>query len=256
MRRAAAAVVVLAVAIAPSSARAEHGTQAAKQAAADIQAARDLANSASQAMFDAESDIDGLTLDIRSAEVELVELETQASAMQQGLEDQAVRNYMGAGNGGGFVLFTDLSEINDGLTADVMSAISREAALVDLDDYDALMDDVTDARAALDADREEAEQAALDLGDLKAAAEREIEALAQMEAERLVSEEVEHELERERERTAERVGDEEVCVGVRVVAEGQHTKDCFFLGEKDQVEKEIIILLSKVEFVSCIFGGA
>jgi murein DD-endopeptidase MepM/ murein hydrolase activator NlpD len=202
MRRAAAAVVVLAVAIAPSSARAEHGTQAAKQAAADIQAARDLANSASQAMFDAESDIDGLTLDIRSAEVELVELETQASAMQQGLEDQAVRNYMGAGNGGGFVLFTDLSEINDGLTADVMSAISREAALVDLDDYDALMDDVTDARAALDADREEAEQAALDLGDLKAAAEREIEALAQMEAERLVSEEVEHELERERERAA------------------------------------------------------
>lgn len=201
-RRAIAVAVVIAVTLLPSGVGAEHGSDAAKQAAADIQAARDLANAASQAMFDAESEIDGLTLDIRAAEVELIELETRASAMQQGLEDQAVRNFVGAGTGGGFVLLTDLNEINDGLTADVMSAISREAAFVDLDEYDELMDDVTDAREQLAADQREAEQAALDFADLKVAAEREIEALAQIEADRLVSEEIEHELERERERKA------------------------------------------------------
>lgn len=181
---------------------ADHGTDAAKQAAADIQAARDRANAASQAMFDAESDIDGLDLDIAAAEVELAALETQAADMQQGLEDQAVRSFVGAGTGSEFPLLIDLDEINDGLTADVMSAVSRETANVDLDEYDELMDDVNHARDQLAEDREEAKQAKLDLADLKTTAEAEIETLAAIESERLITEEVEHELERQREREA------------------------------------------------------
>ena len=200
---------------------ADHGTDAAKQAAAEIQAARDRANAASQAMFDAESDIDGLDLDIAAAEVELAALETEAAGMQQGLEDQAVRSFVGAGTGGQFPLLIDFDQINDGLTADVMSAVTRETAHVDLDEYDALMDDVNDARDQLAEDRAEAEQARLDFADLKTAAETEIEALAAIEAERLVDEEVEHELERQREREAAARAAQEAAQAAELAAASQ-----------------------------------
>ncbi|MEP6298161.1 MAG: peptidoglycan DD-metalloendopeptidase family protein, partial [Ilumatobacter sp.] len=169
---------------------------------ADIQSARDRANTASQAMFDAESDIDGLDMDIAAAEEELADLEAQAAEMEQGLQDQAVRSFVGAGTGSEFPLLIDLDQINDGLTADVMSAVSRETANVDLDEYDEVMDDVNDARDRLAEDRQESEQAKLDFAELKTTAEAEIESLAEIEAERLVSEEVEHELELQREREA------------------------------------------------------
>ncbi|MEP4652097.1 MAG: peptidoglycan DD-metalloendopeptidase family protein [Ilumatobacter sp.] len=196
------AVVAASLTLLPSPVVADHGTGAAKQAAADIQSARDRANTASQAMFDAESDIDGLDMDIAAAEEELADLEAQAAEMEQGLQDQAVRSFVGAGTGSEFPLLIDLDQINDGLTADVMSAVSRETANVDLDEYDEVMDDVNDARDRLAEDRQESEQAKLDFAELKTTAEAEIESLAEIEAERLVSEEVEHELELQREREA------------------------------------------------------
>lgn len=197
-----AAAIAVALTLLPSSATADHGTDAAKQAAADIQAARDRANAASQAMFDLESDIDGLDLDIAAAEGELAELELQTSKMQAGLEEQAVRSFVGAGAGNGFPLLIDFDDINNSFTADVMSAVTRENVHVDLDEYDALMDDISEARDELALDREASEQAKLDYADLKTTAEAQIEALAAIEAERLVSEEVEHELQRQRQRQA------------------------------------------------------
>lgn len=192
-------LVSSAIVLLPTSVTADHGSNEAKQAAADIQAARDRANVASQAMFDTESQIDGLTIDILKAAEELAELEAAAADMQKGLQDQAVRSFVGTSIGTDFPLLINFDEINDGLTADVMSAVTRETVHVDLDEYDALMDDVDDARNELEHDREDSEQAKLDFEDLKGTAEAEIVALAEIEAERLVSDEVEHELQRQRE---------------------------------------------------------
>ncbi|MFT4864622.1 MAG: hypothetical protein ACI8RE_000805 [Ilumatobacter sp.] len=155
-------MAISALALVPSSVIAHHGSDAAKQAAADIQAAQDRANDASQAMFDAESDIDGLGIDIA------------ATDMQDGLEAQAVRSFVGAGSGGDFDLFIDFddsndsNDSNDSLTADVMSAMTRETA------HD----------------------------DLPETVKAEIETLAEIEAERLGNEEFEHGLQRQRERRA------------------------------------------------------
>jgi murein DD-endopeptidase MepM/ murein hydrolase activator NlpD len=182
---------------------AEHGSEAAKQAAQDIQAARDRANAASQAMFDAESQIDGLDIEIAASEKRLNELQTEANNMQVGLEEQAVRRYVSAGTDD-FSLFIDFEDINNSLTADVMSAVSRETANFDLDEYDALIDDVAEARVELDRNRSDSEDAKQNFADLKQAAENEIEAVAQIEAERLVDEEVEHELERQRRQEQQR----------------------------------------------------
>jgi murein DD-endopeptidase MepM/ murein hydrolase activator NlpD len=180
---------------------ADHGTDAAKQAAADIQAARDRANAASQAMFDAESTIDGLDIDLAAATEQLTALETEASAMRQGLEDQAIRRFVNSGTND-FALLIDFEHFSDGLSADVLSAVSRETASFDLDEYDALMDDVDEARTQLEWDRTGAARAKEDFAQLKAAAEDEIETLARVEAERLIDEEVEHELQRQREERA------------------------------------------------------
>ncbi|NNF65243.1 MAG: peptidoglycan DD-metalloendopeptidase family protein [Acidimicrobiia bacterium] len=180
---------------------ADHGTDAAKQAAADIQAARDRANAASQAMFDAESRIDGLDISLDAATDQLMALETEASAMRQGLEAQAVRRFVNSGTND-FALLIDFDHINDGLSADVLSAVSRETASFDLDEYDALMDDVDEARTKLEADRTDAAQAKEDFAQLKATAEDEIETLAKIEAERLIDEDVEHELQQQREERA------------------------------------------------------
>ena len=178
---------------------ADHGSDAAKKAAQEIQAARDRANAASQAVFDAESAIDSLDIKIAAAELRLGELEVEAGDMQTGLEEQAVRSFVNAGTGE-FSLLIDFDEINDSLTAEVMSAVSRETANVDLDEYDALMTEIADARTDLEQDRADSEQAKGDFADLQRAAEAEIASLAEIEARRLVDEEVEHELERQRQR--------------------------------------------------------
>jgi murein DD-endopeptidase MepM/ murein hydrolase activator NlpD len=197
------AVAVLVMAVSSSlgtvAVLAEHGTEAAKRAAEDIQNARDRANAASQAMFDAESRIDSLAIEITAAEKHLGELEAEANEMQAGLEEQAVRSFMNAG-ASDFSLFLDFEGINDSLSAEVMSAVSRETANVDLDEYDALMTEVNEARTELEQDRSDSEEAKQDFADLQQGAEEEIEALAQIEADRLVDEEVEHELERQRQR--------------------------------------------------------
>jgi murein DD-endopeptidase MepM/ murein hydrolase activator NlpD len=101
---------------------------------------------------------------------------------------------------GEFSLLIDFEEINDSLTAEVMSAVSRETANVDLDEYDALMTEIADARTDLEQDRADSEQAKQDFADLQLTAEAEIASLAEIEAQRLVDEEVEHELERQRQR--------------------------------------------------------
>ncbi|WP_083914642.1 M23 family metallopeptidase [Ilumatobacter nonamiensis] len=198
-----ATAVGAAIVISPSTGgvtvRAEHGTEAAKQAARDIQAARDRANEASQAMFDAESEIDSLSIEIEASEKRLAELEAEAASMQVGLEEQAVRSYMKAG-GIDFSLLIDLEDVNDSLSASVMAAVSRETANVDLDEYEAVMHEIDDVRSDLENDLADSEQAKDNFADLKETAEAEIENLAEIEAQRLIDEEVEHELERERQR--------------------------------------------------------
>lgn len=196
-----ATVIALTMSVSTGHVLAEHGSQAAKQAAQDIQAARDRANAASQAVFDTESEIDALDIEITSAEKRLSELENEAGEMQTGLEAQAVRSFVGAGSSN-FPLLIDLDAINDSLSADVLSAVSRETAIVDLDEYDELMHDVDDARTDLEENRAASKSAKEEYADLEVAAENEIEALAEIEAQRLVDAEVEHELERQRQQRA------------------------------------------------------
>ncbi len=194
---------MLVVAGSPTLAHADHGGSAAEKAAAEIQAARDRADAAAQALFDEESTIDQLELDIAAAEADLAELEGEAEEMRTGLEFQAVRQFVGAG-GTNFPLLIDLDDANDALTADVMSSIASETANVDLDDFDALMKEVEEQSESLESQRNDAQEATETYAALQADAEAEVVKLGEIEAQRLEDEAVQHELERQQRERAER----------------------------------------------------
>ena len=169
---------------------------AAVRAAQEIQAARDRANAAAQAMFDAESRLDTLEVEIVAAEKELAAVEAQANSMRSSLQQDAQRSFVNSGTS--IPLLIDLDDANAGITADKQASVARGAASVELDDFDAVMKDVKAQRAALERQREETTQAREQFENLKAAAEAEVVKLAEIEKQRLADVAVQRELERQR----------------------------------------------------------
>ncbi len=169
---------------------------AAVRAAQEIQAARDRANAAAQAMFDAESRLDTLEVDIVAAEKELAAVEAQANSMRSSLQQDAQRSFVNSGTS--MPLLIDLDQANAGITADRQASVARGAASVELDDFDAVMKDVRAQRADLERQREATTQAREQYEDLKAAAEAQVVELAEIERQRLADVAVQRELERQR----------------------------------------------------------
>jgi murein DD-endopeptidase MepM/ murein hydrolase activator NlpD len=199
-RRAFASVaVVLAVAVGAGTLPltvANAQDPAAVRAAQEIQAARDRANAAAQAMFDAESRLDTLEVEIVAAEKELAAVEAQANSMRSSLQQDAQRSFVNSGTS--IPLLIDLDEANAGITADKQASVARGAASVELDDFDAVMKEVNAQRADLERQREATTQAREQYEDLKAAAEAEVVKLAEIEQQRLADVAVQRELERQR----------------------------------------------------------
>ena len=192
-----AAVLLAAAAIGSSSTvSAQSSGSPAQRAAREIQAARDRANAAAQEMFDKESEIAQLELEIAETEKQLAAVEARADEMRDGLEAQAVRQYVGAG-GSDFPLFIDLDETNDVLAADVLASVAANTVVADLDEFDAVMADVAETRDELATQQQEAETAVDTLAALQAAAEAEVVRLAEVEKQRLIDEAVQQELERQ-----------------------------------------------------------
>ncbi len=195
VRRVAALLLALAT-IATSATAHAQAESPAERAAREIQAARDRANAAAQAMFDKESEIDQLDLAIAETEKQLAEVEARAAEMSDGLEAQAIRQFVGAG-GPDFPLFIDLDETNDVLTADVLASVAANTVVADLDEFEALMADVEDTRDDLATQQAEAAAAVEAFAALQIAAEAEVVRLGEIEQQRLADEAVQRELERQ-----------------------------------------------------------
>ena len=169
---------------------------AAVRAAKEIQAARDRADAAAQAMFDAESRLDTLEVEIDAAEADLAAVEAQAASMRSSLQQDAQRSFVNSGTS--LPLLIDLDQANAGITADRQASVARGAASVELDDFDAVMKEVSAKRADLERQQQETEQARQQFESLKAAAEAEVVKLAEIEQQRLADVAVQQELERQR----------------------------------------------------------
>lgn len=165
----------------------------AARAAREIQDARDRANAAAQAVFDAESEIDTLDIEIERATAELAELESEVGAMRDVLADRAVRRYM-QGATTGNVLLTPVDDINAADAADVYAGVATGAVLASTDDYEAAIDELDDRTRDLDDRRAEAAAAREQFTQLLADAEAEVVRLQEIEQQRLADVAVQREL--------------------------------------------------------------
>lgn len=194
-------VAIVAAALAgwvlPAAAAAQDADEAAARAAREIQAARDRANAAAQAMFDAESRIALLEDEIAETERQIAALEGEVGTLRESLAETAVRRFTGAGVTSNLLL-TPISATNDQSSAEVYLGAATGSALVDADEYDATIEQLGQARADLERQRAEATSARDDYERLKEAAEAEVVRLQEIEEQRLKDEAVRRELERQR----------------------------------------------------------
>ncbi len=174
---------------------------AAVRAAKEIQAARDRANAAAQAAFDAESRLDTLDVEIAEAEQQLAAVEAEAASMQSSLQADALRSF--ANSGSTIPLLVDLDQANAGITAERQASVARGAASVEQDDFDVVMKEVKAQRADLERQKEVTAQARENYEQLKQAAEAEVVKLGEIEKQRLADVAVQRELERQRQIRAE-----------------------------------------------------
>ena len=218
VRRATALAIGLATLLWSSSvADASAPLTPAEQAAQEIQAARDRADAAAQALFDTEAEIDRLEIEIGETEDKLAGIEAEVEAAQAGLAQQAVRNFVGAG-GSTMPLLIDVSDTNDVLTAEVYSAVATENVYTDLDDYDALLLEVDETREDLEEQQADADAAVLNFASLIEQAEAEVVLLGEIEAQRLEDEAVQRALEAQQRARAEQQRQEQAAQAERAAA--------------------------------------
>ena len=163
---------------------AQDSDSAAERSAREIQAARDRANAAAQAMFDAESRIDQIAVEIDSTNKELAALEAEVAAFRTDLEEMAVRKFVNSGVGQN-PLLTGVEGANDAAAADMLFAVATDSSAVTLDEYEEAGRELDETRSRLEDQRREAQDASEEYQDLQRRAEEEIVRLQEIEKQRL-----------------------------------------------------------------------
>lgn len=185
-RRVTAALVAIATVAATLGgvADAQDSDTAAERAAREIQAARDRANAAAQALFDAQSRIDQLAVEIESTNAELRSLESEVAEFRGDLEEMAVRRFVNSGVGQN-PLLTGVEQASDFAAADVLFAVATDSSAVTLDEFDEVARELQETRERLEDQQSEAEDATLEYEELRRRAEEEIVRLEEIEEQRL-----------------------------------------------------------------------
>ncbi len=181
---------------------AQDSDTAAERSAREIQAARDRANAAAQAMFDAESRVDQLAVEIESTNEELAALEAEVAAFRSDLEEMAVRKFVSSGVGQN-PLLAGVEGANDAAAADVLFAVATDSSAVTLDEFEEVGRELDETRGRLEDQQREAQAASEEYAELQRRAEEEIVSLQEIEKQRLHDEAVQAALaaqRRERER--------------------------------------------------------
>ncbi len=231
--RIAALVAIAGVSATAGVAHADHDGPAAQEAAREIQEARDRADAAAQALFDAELRLDILHTEITDATKRVTALEAEVVAMRSSLSEMAVRRYT-AGGVSANPLLGSVSDATTDAAATVLASVATGGMIVDVDDFEQRIDDLDAARAELEQRRAEEVAAQDDFERLRSDAEAEIVRLQEVEADRVRDAEVQHALARER---AEREAREQA----ERVAQQQAEREAREQAERDaqqQAERE------------------
>jgi murein DD-endopeptidase MepM/ murein hydrolase activator NlpD len=175
--------------VVPVSATAQTSEDAARQAAREIQAARDRANAAADAYFQAQSDLEVL-------EDEAVGMQRRADALQQrvdtlrrDVQSLAVARFATSG-AQGIPLLTGMQAPKDQVQADVLVDVVTNAGSSSIDEFEAAQKELDEQQAEL-AKQQRAIEDQQDLFvQLQAEAEDEVQRLREIEEQRLTDEAV------------------------------------------------------------------
>lgn len=191
------AVVVLVglAAFSPTGAlvAAESDSMSAEDAAREIRAARDRANEAADAYFEAQSVMAGLEDNLARLEDEAATLEKSVEKMEQQVALAAAQRFVRAGSSG-IPILTEIDAPSDHAQEEVFVGLAANDGLAVLDQYAQLVTDLEQNSADLADQRDAVEDQQQELEDLQAAAEAEVERLREVERERLTDEAVERSL--------------------------------------------------------------
>jgi len=172
--------------LAPASASAETEAEEAATAIAD---ARERANDAADAMFAAESRLDELELEQAELQRDIDGLQQQIAALQLTIENVAVNRFTRTGTNS-LPLLTGFRSAGEQAQMDVLIDVVNETSAEDFDEFDALNTDLEAAKQALTETEAETEAARASFEAAQTQALDEVEALKEIEAERLQDEAV------------------------------------------------------------------
>ena len=177
----------------------------AQRAAKEIADARERANAAATAVFEAESRLDQLDIEQATLRQEVAVLQAQVDQLQRTVEAVAVNRFTRSGTTG-LPLLTGFATAGDQAQMEVLLDVVNETSAEDFDTYDSLNLDLADSQRRLEQADANAVAARDELERRRDQALAEVERLKEVEAQRLKDDAVRKALaveEAERRRKAE-----------------------------------------------------
>jgi murein DD-endopeptidase MepM/ murein hydrolase activator NlpD len=200
----------LALPLAGPDAGAETDDDAAERAAAEIAAARERANDAAAAYFDALSELDQLEDEAKRLAADGVELERQVDALRDQVEQVAVNRFVSSGNAG-IPLLSGVRAPSERLQAEVLVGIVTDSSAEAMDEFERARLELEANQQAVEDNQEAVEEQKEEFLALQEQAEAEVVHLQEVERQRLEDERIREALEarrreeqRQREAEAER----------------------------------------------------
>ncbi len=170
-------------------AAAQTSDEAAKQAAREIQAARDSANAAAAAFLQAQSDLEVLQDQASGLEGEETVLQERVDRLRHDVESMAVARFATSGSKG-IPLLTGLQAPKDQVQADVLVDVVTDAGSSSLDEFELAQKELAVKQRELDQRRRDIEDQQAVFTQLQADANAEVKRLREIEEQRLTDEAV------------------------------------------------------------------
>ena len=168
----------------------------AEQAAKEIADAREQANAAADAYFDAESRLDSLGIEAQALEAEVADLEGQVAALQEKVQRVAINRFTRSDTTTS-PLLNGFSTPEEQMQLEALSEVITDTSARDFDLFESLNRQLTKQQQALVDKRNETEQQKATAAALRDKATAEVEHLKDVEAERLKDEAVKKALQAE-----------------------------------------------------------
>jgi murein DD-endopeptidase MepM/ murein hydrolase activator NlpD len=184
MRRYVPLVLALCVILPIAPSGAVRADDSVDQAAKEIADARERANAAGTAYFEAESTLDQLSLQSQALQADVADLQGQVDSLQERVEQIAVNRFTRSSTSSS-PLLNGFSTPEELMQVAALSAVINDTSDEDLDNYQSLQIELDSKGAALKATQKKTEDQKATLATLRDKATAEIEQLKKVEAQRL-----------------------------------------------------------------------